>query len=188
MAIALFGVIACEQEAQVSKQEISQPQNMIPVSTEHTATLDAFMEFDNMLRNPIFAQMGFQKDESTGGYTVDTLMFAHAMSDGSLSDHFFTEGFDDIIKNNPDFLRFQQYIEANMPAELEEAGMDLRGKRWYCCTICCPGLAYKGSKKRRKWGARIWCTVRQIGHSAIAVNWCGQSLKERHCTSDDGCD
>lgn len=191
MAIALlFGVTACEQEIPVTKEEISQPQALTPVATEHTALLDATLTFGGMSRSSVFADLGFQKDESTGNYSVDMSKFAQHMSDDSSFEKFIDEGVDDLIYSNPDFEWFGEFLDSNVPVELEEAGIDFRGKKRYCCTVCCypedtgPSgyIAYKKSKRKRRFGARLWCSFRLILHSIMnQPDPCGRSLIEGHC-------
>lgn len=176
----LVAVTSCEQEQLTQKPHLQVP-------TGHNTFLNAVLTLNEQLPSPVFDKLGFQKDESTGNYTVDSVLFAQAMSDGSFFDEFLVEDFDNIIEGSTDFNWFIKYLEGNSPVEPEKAEKDLKGRRWWCCTVCCPSLVYKASKKRRKWGARLWCTFRQMFHSAAEQNWCSKSLKERSCLPSDGC-
>lgn len=190
LVCAVLFFLSCEQEIPVSTQDVSQPQATTAVAAEHTEMINAVMTVDVMLRNPVFSSLGFVKDESTGDYIVDTNMFNEVMSDDSFFDKFLTEDFDDIVEGNEDLEWFRQYLDSTVPVELEEVDIDFRGKKWYCCTVCCypadtgPSgyIAYKKSKRKRKWGARLWCGFRLILHSiGNQPHPCGHSLREGDC-------
>ena len=186
MAIALlFGVTACEQEViPATTQETSQPQTMIQVPANYTPLLDAIKTFGVQSRSPLFTDLGFKKDELTGNYSVDVSKFESQMSDDSPLEQVVDE-LDNILLENPEFAWFGEFLDADTFVEIEETDIDFRGKKRYCCTVCCSSIVYKKSKRKRRWAARLWCSLSEILFSIMNPHTdCIRSLIEGHCIED----
>jgi len=203
IGILLLSIFACEQ-----KEVINQHQAVAPVTQEISTLTDA--EFTSVLntldeafgqlsRTSILSDIGLKKNELTGEYEVNTVVFDEALQDDSKLDLFLSE-VDDLIESAPEYEWIGTYINSNISPDLavaEENAIDLRGRKPYCCLICCQAYSttrimvpmYLKTKMRRSVGARLWCWFHLIRLSIQnQINGpCADYLNQRECGPEDQC-
>jgi|GEM_PF-1634458 len=203
--LLLISIFACEQKEIIKQQPTVAPvtqQISTLTDTEFTSVLDTLdAAFSQLSRTSILSDIGIAKNDLTGNYEVSTVVFEEALQDDSTFDLFLSD-IDDLVESTTEHEWIGTYISTNISPDLtiEEEGegeIDSRGRKPYCCLICCQGWSYdylmlpkyRKTKMRRTVGARLWCWFHLIRLSIQnQINGpCVDYLNQRECGPEDEC-
>jgi len=146
--LLLISIFACEQKEIIKQQPTVAPvtqQISTLTDTEFTSVLDTLdAAFTQLSRISILSDIGIVKNDLTGNYEVNTVVFEEALQDDSTFDLFLSD-VDDLVESTTEHEWIDTYIGTNISPDLtieEEGEIDSRGRKPYCCLICCQGWSY----------------------------------------------